>query len=101
MRLGSDDTIGTFFIGKSVVFRSVALETDGCSEHHTERWREPTGVVEATADLHRSHLAVEPHRAGGVGGDLTGVLLPALATAVWRQCVCVWGGGGKGPSRGV
>lgn len=41
-------------------------------------------MVEAAADLHSCHLAVEKHRPRGVSGDLTGVLLPSLAAPVCK-----------------
>lgn len=38
--------------------------------------------MKTTADLHSSHLAVESHGPGGVGGDFAGILLPALTATI-------------------
>ena len=41
-------------------------------------------MVEAAANLHSSHLAVEAHRPRGISGDLTGVLFPSLTVPVCK-----------------
>lgn len=49
---------------------------------HRER-ESLTRVVEAAADLHRPQLAVKAHRAGGVGGDLAGILVHTVTAAIY------------------
>lgn len=45
---------------------------------------EPTWVVETTADLHGSQLAVKSHCPRGVGGDLAGILLSSLTATIYK-----------------
>lgn len=47
--------------------------------------KEPTWVVETTADLHSSQLAVKPDRAWGVGGNFAGILLSTLTAPICKE----------------